>query len=70
MDYIYNRFKKHVLENNLILKGDRILLSLSAGKDSMFMLDLVRIIYCKVNINRKFFSDSPDTFCNIRSGDR
>jgi len=42
MDDTYNRFSSYVLSNNLIHEGDRILLSLSAGKDSMFMLHLLK----------------------------
>jgi len=42
MEDIYNRFKIYILANNLIIPGEKILLSLSAGKDSMFMLDLMK----------------------------
>jgi tRNA(Ile)-lysidine synthase len=42
MDEIYNRFRNFVFEKNLIIPGEKILLSLSAGKDSMFMLHLVK----------------------------
>ncbi len=42
MDDIYSRFRDYVLTNNLITPGDKILLSLSAGKDSMFMLHLMK----------------------------
>ena len=42
MDDIYNSFREFVFSNNLILKSERILLSLSAGKDSMFMLHLLK----------------------------
>ncbi len=41
MDNMYNRFRNYVLNNNLISPGEKILLSLSAGKDSMFMLHLM-----------------------------
>jgi len=41
MDRIYSRFRDYVILNRLIHPGDRILLSLSAGKDSMFMLHLI-----------------------------
>ena len=43
MDTIYNRFKDYVLkQHNLISPDDKILLSVSAGKDSMFMLHLIK----------------------------
>lgn len=42
MDNIYNRFRHYVKTNELILPSDKILLSLSAGKDSMFLLHLIR----------------------------
>ena len=42
MDSIYNRFKDYVLRHNLIAAGDHLLLSVSAGKDSMFMLSLIK----------------------------
>jgi tRNA(Ile)-lysidine synthase len=43
MDTIYNRFKDYVLkQHNLISPDDKILLSISAGKDSMFMLHLIK----------------------------
>ncbi len=41
MDEIYNRFRTYVSENKLILPGEKVLLSLSAGKDSMFMLHML-----------------------------
>jgi len=43
MDSIYNRFKDYVFKQyNLITASDNILLSISAGKDSMFMLHLIK----------------------------
>jgi tRNA(Ile)-lysidine synthase len=42
MDNIYDRFKDYVLKHDLITTGDKILLSVSAGKDSMFMLHLIK----------------------------
>jgi tRNA(Ile)-lysidine synthase len=41
MQSIYGRFRDYVMYGKLILPGDRVLMSLSAGKDSMFMLDLI-----------------------------
>ena len=41
MTDIYNKFKETVETRNLIFPGDKLLLSLSAGKDSMAMLDLI-----------------------------
>lgn len=40
MDKIFIRFRNYVCSRRLIIPGDRVLLSLSAGKDSMFMLHL------------------------------
>ncbi len=51
MDDIYNRFKNFVLENNLILPGEKILLSLSAGKDSMFMLHQITKLQSEINFS-------------------
>ena len=42
MDSVYNKFKDYVRQHNLIAAGDKILLSVSAGKDSMFMLHLIK----------------------------
>ncbi len=39
MDDVLKRLEKYIRANNLVSKGDKILLSLSAGKDSIFMLD-------------------------------
>lgn len=41
MDETYTKFRNYVFENRLIYPGDSILLSLSAGKDSMFMLHMI-----------------------------
>ena len=41
MDNIYNRFRNYIKADSLINPDDKILLSLSAGKDSMFMLHLM-----------------------------
>jgi tRNA(Ile)-lysidine synthase len=42
MDDIYSRFRDFVIANDLITSGDKILLSLSAGKDSMFMFYMMK----------------------------
>ncbi len=42
MNNIYTKFVSAVESRKMILPGDRILLSLSAGKDSMAMLDLMQ----------------------------
>jgi len=55
MDDIYNRFRSYVLSDNLIIHGDKILLSLSAGKDSMFMLDLLMKLQSEVNFGIGIF---------------
>ena len=39
MDDVLKRLQNFIRNNNLIAKGDKILLSLSAGKDSVFMLE-------------------------------
>ncbi len=39
MDNVLKRLESFIRDNNLIAKGDKILLSLSAGKDSIFMLE-------------------------------
>jgi tRNA(Ile)-lysidine synthase len=38
---IYNRVKEFIIDKSLILPGERVLLSLSAGKDSMAMFHLM-----------------------------
>lgn len=55
MDDIYNRFRDFVFANNLILKSERILLSLSAGKDSMFMLHLLKKLQGELNFEIGIF---------------
>lgn len=55
MEDIYNRFTNYVLSNSLISGGDRILLSLSAGKDSMFMLHLLKKFQCDMNFELGIF---------------
>ena len=40
MDNLISRIKSNIIEEKLIKRGDSILLSLSAGKDSMLMLNL------------------------------
>ncbi|NLV67158.1 MAG: tRNA 2-thiocytidine(32) synthetase TtcA, partial [Spirochaetes bacterium] len=42
MNDLYDKFRKHVLDNSLIVSGDRVLLSVSAGKDSMAMLHMTQ----------------------------
>ena len=39
MDDVLKRLENYIRANNLVSKGDKILLSLSAGKDSIFMLE-------------------------------
>jgi len=48
---IYNKFKETIETRNLITPGDSILLALSAGKDSMAMLDLM--LRYKENVSLK-----------------
>lgn len=55
MDDIYNRFRDFVFSNNLILKSERVLLSLSAGKDSMFMLYLLKKLQAELNFEIGIF---------------
>jgi tRNA(Ile)-lysidine synthase len=55
MDDIYNRFRNFVLSHSLILPGEKILLSLSAGKDSMFMLHLIVKLQCELKFNIGIF---------------
>lgn len=55
MDWIYAGFKNFVNASDLIIPGDRILLSLSAGKDSMFMLHLVMRLKKEINFHAAVF---------------
>lgn len=48
MNDIYYRFRDYVSGLRLIRPSERILLSLSAGKDSMFMLHLVRKLQAEI----------------------
>jgi len=52
---IYNRFIHYVNSNKLILPSEKILLSLSAGKDSMFMLHLLKILQGELNFTIGIF---------------
>ncbi len=38
---LFSKFKKHILDDNLIFKGDRIAIGVSGGIDSMVLLDLI-----------------------------
>ena len=49
MDNIYTKFKDYVKQHTLIAPGDKILLSLSAGKDSMFMLHLIKKLHAELD---------------------
>ncbi len=55
MDDIYSRFKKFILANDLITSGDKILLSLSAGKDSMFMLYMLKKLQQEISFTTGIF---------------
>jgi tRNA(Ile)-lysidine synthase len=44
MDDVLKRLENYILTGNLVTKGDKILLSLSAGKDSIFLLEQ----FCKL----------------------
>jgi tRNA(Ile)-lysidine synthase len=77
MDDIYNRFRDFVFSNNLILKSERILLSLSAGKDSMFMLHLLKRLQDELSFEIGIFhlnhltrgeeTDKDETFVKEKS---
>ncbi|PKL19503.1 MAG: tRNA lysidine(34) synthetase TilS [Spirochaetae bacterium HGW-Spirochaetae-5] len=55
MDDIYSRFRDFVIANDLITSGDKILLSLSAGKDSMFMLHLMKKLQQEITFSTGIF---------------
>jgi len=44
MDNIYLKVKKYIKEHNLVKPGDNMLLSLSAGKDSMVLFHLMQLL--------------------------
>ena len=41
METIVNTVYEFIVNNNLIVPGDRVLVSVSAGKDSMFLLHVI-----------------------------
>ena len=53
---MFDRFKKFIAENNLIKPGDRILLAVSGGIDSMIMADLFLRLGNKIGIAHCNFS--------------
>src|SRR5512145_1076977 len=55
MDKTYIKFRDHVLENTLIVPGDRVLLAVSAGKDSMAMLHLMQTLKNEINFETGVF---------------
>jgi tRNA(Ile)-lysidine synthase len=55
MDDIYSRFKNFILANDLIAPGDKILLSLSAGKDSMFMFYMMKNLQLEIPFTMGIF---------------
>ncbi|MBN2041832.1 MAG: tRNA lysidine(34) synthetase TilS [Spirochaetes bacterium] len=52
---IYNRTFEYITENNLISERDRVLLSMSAGKDSMALLDIFQNLKEKFSIELGIF---------------
>lgn len=55
MKHILTSFRNYISANRLINNKDRILLSMSAGKDSMFMLDLMLCIREEFNLELGIF---------------
>jgi len=55
MNNYLKQFKEYIDEHNLIAPDDAVLLSLSAGKDSMFMLDLFVEIKKEYNLSLGIF---------------
>ncbi len=54
-DKIIRRVKDFILEHHLIESGDRVLLSLSAGKDSMILLDIIGKIEKELGFSSAIF---------------
>ncbi len=55
MNDLYDKFRKHVLDNSLIVSGDRVLLSVSAGKDSMAMLHMTQRLKDEISFETGLF---------------
>jgi len=62
---IWNIFKQNIIENKLVVTGDKILLAVSGGPDSVVMADLfnklkniLRIEFLIVNFNHKLRKES------------
>jgi len=55
MNSAFDKFRDHVLKNSLAAAGERILLSVSAGKDSMAMLHMMQQLKDVINFETGIF---------------
>jgi tRNA(Ile)-lysidine synthase len=72
---MFTRFTEYITKNNLLLKDDKVLLTVSGGIDSMVMLHLftrtsfeIGIAHCNFQL-RGMESDEDETFVNRISAD-
>ena len=55
MKEIYRRFKENITRYKMIRSGDRVLLSMSAGKDSMALFHLIELLKKEINFETGIF---------------